>query len=158
MKKRWFLALFLSIPFVIFGQNLADFNSAVDFESTLSSLMQAVVDNNPFALPDKFIIVDGAVASRVVVNGDAEQYLGEIELVAGEWIGVEKVVRYQCILQLIGPEFASAIPARRSRRPNPKEIQLNSRILVVAKATGIRENIDGEFIPVLRAFYIRSIQ
>ncbi|MAG13500.1 MAG: hypothetical protein CMN78_02770 [Spirochaetales bacterium] len=158
MKIRWFLAVFICLPFIIFGQNPDDFNSVVDFESTLGSLMQAVVDNNPFALPDKFIIVDGAVASRVVVNGDADQYLGELELVAGEWIGVESVVRYQCILQLIGPEFAAAIPARRSRRANPNEIKLNSRILVVAKATGIRENADGEFIPVLRAYYIRSIR
>ena len=158
MKKRWFLALLISLPFAMFGQNLEDFNSAVDFETTLGTLMQAAEDNNPFALPDKFIIVYGAVASRVVVNGDAEQYLGEIELVAGEWIGVERVVRYQCVLQLIGPEFANAIPARRSRRANPDEITLNSTILVMAKATGIRENADGEFIPVLRAYYIREIR
>ena len=81
-----------------------------------------------------------------------------VGLVGGEWIGVEKVVRFECVLQLIGPEFAKAIPARRSRNPNPAEITLNSRILVVAKALGLRAREDGTFVPVLQAVAIRKIQ
>ena len=64
---------------------------------------------------------------------------------------------YQCILQLKGPGFANAIPARRSRNTNPDEIELNSHILVVASVEGVRELANGRKVPVLRAYFIRLI-
>ena len=158
MVKRILAVLFMSMPAIIIGQSLADFNGTVDFTTTLKELSEAAANGDPYALPSRFVIINGAVASRFVINADADQYLGEIVLVGGEWIGVEKVVRYECILQLVGVEFAAAIPARRSRRPNPAEIQLNSRILVVAKAMGLRELEDGTYIAVLQALSIRKIQ
>ena len=156
MVKKLTVVLLLSIPVVIFGQTIDDFNSVVDFASTLSELDQAAMGGG--TLPSRFVIIEGAVAARQVINGEADQYLGELELITGEWVGVEKVVRYECILQLVGPEFASAIPARRSRTANPAEISLNTRVLAVAKAVSIRQLDDGTTIPVLRAYFIRKIQ
>lgn len=156
MVKRLLAVLLLGIPVLIFGQTIDDFNATVDFASTLSQLDQIAASGQE--LPSRFVIIDGAVAARQVINGDAEQYLGELELIAGDWEGVANVVRYECILQLVGPEFASAIPARRSRRANPAEIALNTRLLAVAKVVGVRELENGTTIPVLRAYYIRRIQ
>ena len=158
MVRKLLAVLFLNIPVLIFGQTLDDFNTTVDFSITLSELDQVALSGDPDALPSRFVIVDGAVASREVINSGADEFLGEIGLVGGEWMGVEKVVRFECVLQLIGPEFANAIPARRSRNPNPAEITLNSRILVVARALGLRAKDDGTFIPVLHAVAIRKIQ
>ncbi|MBT3276059.1 MAG: hypothetical protein HN368_23125 [Spirochaetales bacterium] len=157
MLKKLLLVFFLSIPFIIFGQTFEDFNSTADFTITMSELQQIAAGGDPDALPARFVIIDGAVESRVLVNSNTAEYLAELVLVGGEWIGVETVVRFQSILQLIGPEFSKAVPARRSRTPNPAEIVLNSRILVVAKATGLRQLADGTYIPVLRVYSVRKI-
>ena len=158
MVRRILALWFLCIPFLIFGQSFEDFNGVIDFTTTLGDLDQIASQGDPNALPTRFIIIDGAVASRIVINSDAANFVGELQIVSGEWIGVETVVRYECILVLEGPDFASAIPARRSRRANPKEIGLNTRILAVAKAIGLHEREDGTRIPVLQAYYIRKLQ
>ena len=158
MAIRILAFLFLCIPALIFGQSIEDFNDVIDFNITLGDLDKIAMSGNPDALPSTFLIIDGAVASRIVINSNAAEFVGELQIVGGEWKGVEEVVRYECILVLVGPEFASAIPARRSRRANPKEIGLNTRILAVAKAIGLHEREDGSIVPVLQAYYIRKIQ
>lgn len=146
------------MPCFIFGQSFEEFNGIVDFETTMRELDRAAETGNPDALPSRFVVIDGVVASRVVVNSNPDEFVGELRLVGGEWIGVEEVVRYECVLIITGPEFASAIPARRSRRANPDEIELNTRILAVAKALGLYEREDGSIVPVLQAFQVRKIQ
>ncbi len=158
MVKKLIAVLLLSVPILIFGQTIEDFNGIVDFTLTLGDLDAAAANGDADALPNRLVIIEGAVASRQVINSDAEEYLGELELVSGEWIDTSVVIRYQCVLQLSGPSFASAIPARRSRKANPDEIALNTRILTVARAVGIRQLADGTFVPVLQAYYIRRIQ
>ena len=158
MVKRLLSVLFLCTPLLAFGQTADGFDSSVDFALTLGDLNRLTANGDLSALPKRLVIVEGAVASREVVNGDAEEYLGELELVSGEWISISEVVRYQCVLQLSGPDFASAIPARRSRRANPDEIALNTRILTVASVVDIRKLADGSYVPVLLAHYIRRIQ
>ena len=158
MVRKIAVCIFLCIPCFIFGQSLEEFNSIIDFETTMRELDSIAETGNPDALPAKFVVVDGVVASRVVANPDPQEFVGELHLVGGEWIGVEEVVRYECIIIIAGPEFASAIPARRSRRANPNEIALNTRILAVAKALGLYEREDGSVVPVLQAFHIRKIQ
>ena len=157
MLKKLLIAILLSIPVIIFGQSIEDFSYAVDFTISLGELQDAAATGDPNTLPSRFVIIEGAVASRVVVNSDRNDYVGEIELVGGEWVGVESVVRYRCFLLLVGPEFASAIPVRRSRTPNPAEIALNSRILVIAKAIGLRPMEDGTHVPVLQVYAVRKI-
>ena len=76
---------------------------------------------------------------------------------SGEWMGVEEAVKYHCIVQLVGPDFAKAVPARRSRNPSPAEIALNSQIIAVAKVTGLRQLESGETVPILHAYYVRKM-
>jgi hypothetical protein len=143
---------------MIFGQTIEDFNDVIDFSVTLGDLDKIAMNGDPDALPSNFVIIEGAVASRIVINSNAAEFVGELQIVGGEWKGVEEVVKYECVVVLAGPEFASAIPARRSRRANPNEIGLNTRILVVAKAIGLYEREDSSIVPVLQAYYIRKIQ
>ena len=158
MAKNAFAALFLVfLPLLIFGQTIEDFNDVVDFDITLGKLARAAAVEDREALPNRLIIVDGAVASRLVIDANPETYMGQIELVGGEWLGVEEVVTYRCFLLLEGPRFADAIPARRSRIKNPDEIEMNSRIMVVAEYMGLFDMDDGTTVAVLRAHYIRSI-
>jgi len=157
MVKKILAVLFLCIPCSIFGQSDEDLNNVIDFATTLRELNKIAENGDPDALPSRFVIIDGVVASRDVVNSNPADFVGELRLVSGEWLGVEQVVRYECILVLVGPEFASAIPVRRSRTVNPNEIALNTRILAIAQAIGLYQREDGSVVPVLQAVKIRQI-
>jgi len=158
MMRKILVFVFMCIPCFIFGQTPEEFSGIVDFEITMRELSALAETGNPDALPARFVVIDGVVASRVVVNSNPADFVGELHLVGGEWIGVEEVVQYECVLIITGPEFASAIPSGRSRRANPDEIPLNTRVLAVAKALGLYEREDGMIVPVLQAFQIRKIQ
>ena len=157
VKKLVAGILFLSVSLFIFGQSIEDFSAVVDFDITIRELAAAAAASNVETLPERLIIIDGSVASRLVVDSNPESFVGQIELVGGEWIGVEDVVTYRCYLLLEGPRFAKAIPARRSRTVNPDEITLNSRILVVGEFLGLFDMEDGTTVPVLSALFIRKI-
>jgi hypothetical protein len=58
---------------------------------------------------------------------------------------------------LYGPEFAETIPQRRSRQVNPKEIQLNSELLVYGVFTGIVDTVEGPLAAV-EAVDIRALK
>jgi hypothetical protein len=159
MKKRWFaLYMLIFAPFSIFGQTSDDFNAIVDFNTTLKDLHEAAVKGDDSTLPYRLVIIDGTVAGLEVLVADEAEYLGQVILVSGEWQGVESVVKYQCVVLLEGERFVNAIPARRSRTPHPDEIQLNSRILVVARILGIVEWDSNSNITVLSAEHIRQIK
>lgn len=158
MIKKAFVAFFLvTIPLFIFGQTIEEFNDVVDFDITIRELATAAAAEDREALPDRLVIIDGSVASRLVIDGNRDTYMGQIELVGGEWIGVEDVVTYRCFLLLEGPRFANAIPARRTRTPHPDEIPLNTRIMVVGEYLGLFDMNDGTTVAVLNAHYIRKI-
>lgn len=158
MVKKWIIVtLLMFVSIFIFGQNLDDFNKVVDFNYTLKDLYIAATSNPAGEFPDRFIVIYGAVASRAVVISDSENYLAELDVVTGEWLGVEEAVKYYCIVQLVGPDFEKAVPARRSRNPNPAEIALNSQIIAVAKVTGLRQLESGETVPILHAYYVRKM-
>jgi hypothetical protein len=156
-KKLLAVVLLASIPLYMFGQSVEDFNRVVDFDISIRELALAAAEENMEALPDKLVIIDGTVASRLLIDGNPETYVGQLELVGGEWIGVEDVVTYRCYLLLEGPRFANAIPARRSRTKNPAEIEMNTRIMVVGEFLGLFDLPNGTTVPVLNAVYIRKI-
>ena len=149
--------LFFVAPFMAVSQTIQEFNEIVDFETTLKELYNAATAGQITAIPGSFYIIEGAVASRAVVRTSQEDFLGELELIGGEWDGVETAYMFRCVIQLEGPEFYAAIPQRRSRTANPAEITLNSRILIVGKLIGLRDYAGGAPIPVLRAFHIRRL-
>jgi len=158
MVKKLVAALLLAnISSFIFGQTLEDFNEVVDFSISIRELATAAANNDMAALPDRLVIIQGSVASRLVIDANAESYIGQLELVGGEWLGVEDVVTYRCFLLLEGPRFANTIPARRTRNKHPDEIDLNSRILVVGEFLGLFDMENGTTVPVLNALHIRKI-
>ena len=157
VKKLLVGIILVGISLHIFGQTEEEFNQIIDFDVTIRSLAIAAAAEDMESLPDRLVLIDGTVASRLVIEGNPENYVGQIELIGGEWIGVEDVVMYRCFLLLEGPEFANAIPARRSRTKHPDEIDLNSRILVVGSLLGLFDMDDGTTVAVLDAIHIRQM-
>lgn len=159
MKIKLFIFLMFIVVALGFSISIDEFDEFFDFSLTLGDLHNLTADNDLDSLDnEKFILISGSVAARNVIQSDETTFLGELILVDGDWIGVENVVKYECIIQLSGLEYASMIPSRRSRTVNPEEITLNSKIFIIGKVTGTRVLSGDLIVPVVSGFRIRKIQ
>jgi hypothetical protein len=155
MKKRCALLLLMFLPAVFLSSiSIEEFDGVVDFSVTLKEL-NALQDLD--SIGGRFVVITGEVSARQVVDGEEATFVAELEIVDGEWIGAEQILIYRCIVVLEGPEFYGMVPAGRSRTKDPREIDLNSTILVVAEVLGFTEMTAGEYVPVINAVYLRKM-
>ena len=161
MKNRSFfvvLLLLLSGLSFLSAQSKEDFAAIVDFGIDLETLSNlAGTEGGFFEGNPQMVILTGSVASRIVLRPGPDDYLGELELVDGRWLGLEAVKTFRCFVQFSGPEYATYIPARRSRRPPPEEIPLNASILVIGKPWEIRNTNNGPEA-VIQGFFVRILE
>ena len=129
---------------------LVNLDASLKAVNTDPALLDSLIENQ------SLVLFSGTVASRTVVNGDEASFLGELELIDGEWHGTEAVSMYKSILLLEGPGYFHAIPQRRSRTRDPREIETNTRFLVIGQVVEGRNTEEGLF-PVLRVFYLREL-
>ena len=159
MKKITISSLFFVIALLAAAQTNGQIKDPVNFDLTLKDLYLMVKEGNANNIdPDQYVVLSGTVSAKQVLNPDKENFAGMLELSSGEWIGVKDVEIYRCYIQLEGSEFSSMIPVRRSRKPKPEEIQLNTKILVLGKYLGYSEDENGNKYPVLKGFKIRKVQ
>jgi len=115
MRKRGCFVLSFLL-FLGVGAFCQEFDRIVDFEKTLKELSIEAAERPVGKVPPgKYLILEGLVSERWVIDPEPQTFIGEIELVGGEWIGVEAVEMWNCIVQFTGPEFASRIPAGRTK-------------------------------------------
>ena len=158
MKKYTFALLFLFILFNLSAQMATDFEEQMNFDLSLKDIVLLVESGNSNEIDmNQYIVLEGVVSSREVLFADEENFVGMLGLSSGEWEGLENVTMYQCFIQLQGLEFAAMIPARRSRKPNPAEIALNTRILILGQYLGYSEDEEGNKYPVIEGYKIRKI-
>jgi len=113
---------------------LEDFDAVVDFSVTLKAL--AGTDEaaaRAYGLQDRYLLLDGTVTAIQFLEPDEERFRAQVELVAGEWIGLEEVRSYRCYLLFQGRRFFRLLPRRAPRSPDASLILPNDRILVVAR-------------------------
>lgn len=158
MKKYTFIFFFLSLIVSLSAQVAADLESQIDFDLSLKDIVLMVESGNSNDIDmNRYIILDGSVSGREVLFADEENFIGMFEISYGEWEGLENVVMYKCLVQVQGLEFASMIPVRRSRTPNPAEVALNTHILVLGKYLGYSEDESGQKYPVIEGIKVRKI-
>ncbi len=149
--------LFLSI--MAFSADRKEFDRIVDFSLSIKEL-DAIVKQERYDLldPDKMVIIDGAVASITIVEENEDRFLAELEVINGEWEGLERVYMYSCLVQVSGKGFFQRIPNKAMKSPLKDEISQNARILVVGSPQSIRQWEDGTNMLVLDGWYIRTIK
>ena len=158
MKKCTFIFFFLIILFGLSAQITDNLELLIDFDLSLKDIVLMVESGNSNNIDmDQYIVLDGVVSSREVLYADEDSFMGMFEVSYGEWDGLEKIEMYKCFIQVNGLEFASMIPVRRSRTPNPAEIALNTHILILGKYLGYTEDESGQKIPVVEGVNIRKI-
>jgi hypothetical protein len=152
------LVLMIWVP-AAFSIDAGDFDAVADFSvtvKTLSGLDEATAA--AYGLLDRFLLLDGTVTNILVLDANEESYLVQVELVSGEWIGLDEVRSYSCWVLFSGPRFAGVFPARLPRNPAPGVIASNDTILIVAKPLQTVEIAEGEIAWVLEGIYARPLR
>ena len=117
-----------------FSIDAGDFDAVADFSVTIKTLSQLdEATAAAYGLMDRFLLLDGTVTNKLVLDSNEESYLVQVELVSGEWIGLEEVRSYRCLVLFSGPEFARVFPRRAPRDAGPRVITPNDRVLLVAR-------------------------
>jgi len=151
MKKFLVAVVLFSSIFTLYGE------STINFDMTLEKLATLISEGKSSTInPDQFLIIEGTVSGREVLNPDKNDYSAILDISSGRWEGTEKIFTFHCYVQLKGSKFEGAVPVRRSRKPNPKEISLNSRILILGKYIGYTEDEKGNKYPVITGLKIRK--
>jgi len=156
MKKRVAaaLALALLLPLAASAQSLKDLEKVVDLQATIKSLSEKV-EAGDYDAPPKFVILNGTLDSVFATDEESETVI--IELATGEWIGLEDVKSYHCLVQLQGKEYLQAFPASPPRNPGPEVFVRSARLLVVAAPMGVVESVDGRLLWLLEGVYLRRL-
>lgn len=150
--------LLLAVAAVAQGIEDRDFDAVADFSVTVKTLSQLDEEAaGAYGILDRFLLLDGTVTNIIVLDSKEESFLAQVELVYGEWIGLEEVRSYSCWVMFSGPRFFPVFPPRVPRNPPPGIIQANDRVLVVAKALQLVEIDGGEKVWVLQGVHARIL-
>ena len=144
--KRLFAVLAVAVfTAPIFAQtNIQD----VDLTRNIETIASAVESGTDLQEPGTPLIKNGTVISRKAVSGEEDSFAGELILASGAWVDQDEIKVSECVVYLNGPEFAETIPRRRSREVNPKEIQLNTELLVYGFFAGVVDTVEGKLAAV----------
>jgi hypothetical protein len=152
------LVLMIWTP-IAFAIDAGDFDEVVDFSVTVKTLSQLdEATATAYGLMDRFLLLNGTVTNILVLDANEESYLVQVELVSGEWIGLDEVRSYSCWVLFSGPHFAGVFPARAPRNPPPGVIGANQTVLIVAVPLQTVEIAEGETAWVLEGIYARPLQ
>jgi hypothetical protein len=162
MMKRFLMvpvavALLTCIAASGYSLDREEVDAVVEVEETVKSLARAAERGE---LPDgdnRAYLLDGIVAGIEVLESSEEAFRARIELVRGEWQGLEEVVLYKVYVDVSGAEFAARIPTGRSNEGPEDAILTDEPALVVGPLTDVTSDAEGTPIPVVDAFYIRNL-
>jgi hypothetical protein len=149
------LALFSSAV-ALPAASRADFDRVVDFSVTLKTLAAAADGTEPMPA-GRMLVLSGTVSAVTIVNKEEATFRVRIEIITGEWVGLEDVKSYASFVDYAGQEFFAVFPARAPAKPGPDIVVQGSRVLVVARAAGVTTTPLGEKRTLLEGAYIRAI-
>jgi hypothetical protein len=136
-----------------------DFDRVLDFAATVKTLdALSAAQARERGLATRLLLLDGTVTSLQFLDAEQASFALEMELVSGEWIGLEDVKIYRCRVRLKGPAFFRQFPRRAPKNPEPSQVVLNDRVLVVAKAVERVTNEAGQSLWLLDGLYVRPIR
>jgi len=137
----------------------SDLDRVLDFSVTVKTLERLdPATARDYRLDERFLLLDGTVNTIEVIDPDESRYQVIVELVSGEWIGLEEVRSYRCLVLFSGPEYARVFPRRAPRDPGPRVITPNDRVLMVARLLEPVQLEAGESVWVLEGSYVRPLK
>jgi hypothetical protein len=137
------------------AQNRAAFDKIVDFSVTLKTVSAAAAGEA--VLPaNRLLLLEGSISEIVVLDDRPDTWKVRVELMAGEWIGVDEVRGYRCWVTFAGPGYADVFPAEVPDEPSPDYLPLHARVLVLARALASAVTPLGEKVMTVEGLAIRA--
>jgi len=135
-----------------------EFEQVISLDWSLNRLATAVSAGDVEQIPkDKYLLIEGVVSSREVVQAEEENYFAILEVSSGEWSGNQNLSMYHCYFRLEGSEFHGLVPAGRGGQ-SENEIPLHAHVLAIGRYMGYGEDQQGNRYPVLRALRIKKLR
>ncbi|MBF9015249.1 MULTISPECIES: hypothetical protein [unclassified Oceanispirochaeta] len=158
MKKRLiFILLLLSflIPALLTAEEsgLENLQFSITIKD-LNSLSTRQLDE--LAEKGDWFLLDGIIAGMTLYSAKDEEYLLDVLLMQGEWIGLEEVRKYDCHLIFQGEQWRDLIPDKTPRKPEEGQILLNAKVLVLAQVLSYERTGD-RILPYLMVEKIREL-
>ncbi|MBN1836076.1 MAG: hypothetical protein JW820_09520 [Spirochaetales bacterium] len=148
----------LFLPPAAFAISRAELDKVIDFSVTVKTLERLdAATARDYRLDERFVVLDGTVGTIEVLDPEESRYQVVVELISGEWIGLEEVRSYRCLVLFSGPEFARVFPRRAPRDAGPQVIAANDRVLFVARLLEPVALDEGSSIWVLQGVYARAL-
>jgi hypothetical protein len=136
----------------------AEFDAIVAFDESLKSLALSVRETGEPPVGERVVVLDGVVASVEVLSSEEGEFRARVELVRGEWRGLEQIVLYKAYVDLTGPRFRGRIATGRRDGSSPDQIRTDEPALVVGRVSDVIPDADGTPVPVIEGFYLRPLQ
>lgn len=160
MKMRTICLLsILLLPGSLFAYDQRDFDQVVDFSTTLKELnLLSEAEIPAFLAAGKLLVLSGTVSAVRIIDDSEENFQVVLDLVSGEWLGLEDVRSYRCSVLFQGSRFSSVFPRRAPRNPGPEVIVANDRVLVAARAIEKISLAGGEQTWLVEGLHVRRIR
>jgi hypothetical protein len=137
------------------AQTRAAFERIVDFSVTLKTVSAAAAGGA--VLPaDRLLLLEGSISEVVVLDDRPASWKVRIELMAGEWVGVDEVRGYRCWIIFAGPAYAEVFPAEPPDESSPAYLPPHARVLVLARALAPVVTPLGEKVMTLEGLAVRQ--
>jgi len=129
--------------------------SPLAFGVTIADLHRAAESGDDRRIPDDRLLVIDAEIGSITARADSEsEFIAEVELIGGAWIGEDRVDLYRAYAVFDSPRFRDDFSRRSASRLLPGD-----RIIVLCKYLGLGVDYDDITpIAVLEAFDLRRPQ
>jgi hypothetical protein len=129
----------------------------LDFSVTLKDVSAAAEGQRQLP-PGRIFLLDGTVTDMSFLDKEEASFRVRIELMSGEWIGLEDVKSYSCLVTFAGSEWSRVFPVKASRNPAPGAVVPNARVLVIARPLEITTRPGGARLMSLEGLGVRVLQ
>ena len=133
------------------------YDSLVDFSITLKDFDKLNLEEYDPILLRKTLILDGKINSIEYLNDSIEKFAVVVELVKGEWIGLEEIATYRCLVVFEGSEFVDNFKSREETNSVLHHIMPKSRVIIAGKLRQQVELDTDTLIWLVDGLYIRKI-
>lgn len=157
MKRKFsFVLLFPALLLchqILPAYSKSDFDKIVEFSTSLKNLEQSAFLEN-----DKLLLLNGTVSNLQFLDKKRDSFKIMVEIITGEWIGLDEVISYRCFILFAGEDFFSVFPSRKPKNPSSDMIFLNDRILLLAQASPSTLEMREQGIWLLDGLRVRHLQ
>ncbi len=159
-KAAWAVLVLVLLPLGLSGQQAErELPRVLDLSVDLKGLDQSLEAGEPARIPtDRLVLLNGTVTNLTFLDRKRESFSVLVELVTGEWVGLEEVKSYKALVLFEGTDFYDVFPSRSGAERPANTILKNDRVVLLARALEpVEWGGPGQLRWLLGGYYVRRI-